>query len=53
MNLVTLWPERWTTTAPAIVPKRMPPHTPSPPCQTSKIPFHFGDGTSFHDVRSW
>ncbi len=31
----------------------MPPHTPSPPCQTAKIPFHFGLETWSQLVTSW
>jgi len=50
---VTLSPERYTTIAPAMQPKRMPPHTPRPPFQTSKMPFHFGSGTSPQLVMSW
>ena len=52
-NSLTLRPERLTTIAPAIDPKRIPPQTPRPPFQTSKIPFHFGSGTSLQLVRSW
>ncbi len=53
MNGANRSPARRTTTQPASVPSRIPPQTPSPPCQTSKIPFHFGDGTSGQEVMSW
>ena len=40
MKSRTLWPERRTTQAPASTPKRIPPQTPSPPCQTASGPHH-------------
>src|SRR6266542_3872543 len=52
MKTRTLWPERRTTTAPAIVPSRIPPQTPSPPFHTANGPHH-ASGISSQLVMSW
>src|ERR671937_2374761 len=52
MNSRTLWPDRRTIHAPARTPSRIPPQTPSPPCQTANGPHHVF-GTSLQLVRSW
>jgi len=49
----TFAPERRTTIEPTKAPRAIPPQTPSPPLQTSKMPCHFGDGTSLQEVMSW
>src|SRR6266508_7029635 len=52
MNSRTLWPERRTIQAPTRTPRKIPPQTPSPPCQTANTPHH-SSGTSFQLVMSW
>src|SRR5436309_7208419 len=52
MKCRTLSPERRTTTAPAIVPRKIPPQTPSPPFHTANGPHH-ASGTWSQLVMSW